>query len=130
MNGSIQLIQEFRSLKKVDGITAVICPPACYLPLFANTSIKFGAQNCHFANGGAFTGELSAVQLKEFGCTYVILGHSERRAQFYETDSMINHKAAQAIAHGLSASVKPMKSATKVDLNKCCYLNLIRPHID
>jgi triosephosphate isomerase len=101
MNGSIQLIQEFRSLKKADGITAVICPPACYLPLFANTSMNFGAQNCYSANGGAFTGEISAIQLKELGCTHVILGHSERRTQFHETDSQVNHKAANAIAQGL-----------------------------
>jgi triosephosphate isomerase len=101
MNGSIQLIQNFRSLKEAPGTTAVICPPACYLPLFTGTSMKFGAQNCHSKNSGAFTGEISAKQLKELGCSYVILGHSERRAQFNETDSMINHKAAQAIEHGL-----------------------------
>lgn len=102
MNGSKQLIQEFRSLKKTQGTEAVICPPACYLPLFSDTSIVLGAQNnCHHANNGAFTGEISALHLKELGCTYVILGHSERRTQFNETDSVVNHKAAKAIKHGL-----------------------------
>ncbi len=101
MNGSIHLIQEFRSLKEVAGTIAVICPPSCYLPLLADTSIMLGAQNCHHANSGAFTGEISATQLKELGCTYVILGHSERRTHFNETDSVVNHKAAKAIEHGL-----------------------------
>jgi triosephosphate isomerase len=63
--------------------------------------MNFGAQNCYSANGGAFTGEISAIQLKELGCTHVILGHSERRTQFHETDSQVNHKAANAIAQGL-----------------------------
>ncbi|QOL19973.1 triose-phosphate isomerase [Candidatus Bodocaedibacter vickermanii] len=102
MNGSIHLIQEFRSLKKIPGTEAIICPPACYLPLFSDTLMKFGAQNCHHANNGAFTGEISALHLKELGCTYVILGHSERRTQFNETDSVVNHKAAKAIEHGLT----------------------------
>lgn len=101
MNGSIQLIQEFRSLKQSEGTVAVICPPACYLSLFSNTLVKLGAQNCHYENSGAFTGEISAAHLKDLGCNYVILGHSERRAQFNETDSAVNHKAAKAIEHGL-----------------------------
>ncbi|MDP3935960.1 MAG: triose-phosphate isomerase [Alphaproteobacteria bacterium] len=101
MNGSKQLIQEFRSLKDAFGTVAVICPPACFLPLLAETSMIFGGQNCHYATSGAFTGEISAAQLKELGCTYVILGHSERRSQFKETDSIVNQKAAQAIERGL-----------------------------
>lgn len=101
MNGSIDLIQEFRSIKEVPGTTVVICPPSCYLPLFTDLQLMLGAQNSHYANNGAFTGEVSATQLKELGCTYVILGHSERRTHFNETDSMVNHKASKAIELGL-----------------------------
>jgi triosephosphate isomerase len=61
-----------------------------------------GAQNCHQHTHGAFTGEISAAQLKDLGCQYVILGHSERRMHAHETDDEINEKAEQAINHGIT----------------------------
>ncbi len=66
-----------------------------------NTPIKLAAQNCHFENDGAFTGEVSARMLKHAGCHYVILGHSERRQYFGETDELINKKVKKALAEGL-----------------------------
>jgi triosephosphate isomerase (TIM) len=83
----------------------IICPPFTSLSeassLIKNTSIKLGAQNMHFEDSGAFTGEVSASMIKSAGCDYVILGHSERRAIFGETDEVINKKLKKAFASGL-----------------------------
>lgn len=66
-----------------------------------NTSIKVGAQNCYFENSGAYTGEVSAQMLKDINVDYVILGHSERREYFFETDELINKKVRSALKIGL-----------------------------
>jgi triosephosphate isomerase len=82
---------------------AVICPPACYLELakkILKNSAELGGQNCHWEEG-AFTGEISATQLESAGCKYVILGHSERRHKFGETDQAINKKIIAALTAGL-----------------------------
>ena len=65
------------------------------------TNIKLGAQNLHFKDNGAYTGEVSPVMLKDLGVEYVIIGHSERREYFAETDETVNLKAKAAISHGL-----------------------------
>lgn len=101
MNGSINLIHDFQFLQNNPKTTTIVCPPSCYLPLFKPSTFALGAQNCHYAEKGAFTGEISPIQLKELGCQYVIVGHSERRTLFQENDSLINQKAAQAIEHGI-----------------------------
>lgn len=67
-----------------------------------NTSISLGAQNIYFESQGAFTGEISAEMVKACGCTYVILGHSERRQIFEEKDEFINKKISSAISAGLT----------------------------
>jgi triosephosphate isomerase len=102
MNGSFQLIHEFQSIQRKLGTTIVVCPPSCYLSLFKSLPFSLGAQNCHCESCGAYTGEISATQLNELGCTYVILGHSERRMQNKETDDLINKKALQAIQCSLT----------------------------
>jgi triosephosphate isomerase len=84
----------------------VICP--VYTSLDAaldavkGSNIKVGAQNCHFEEQGAFTGEISVAMLKEVGVEYVIIGHSERRQYFNETDDAINKKAQAIYKHGLT----------------------------
>ncbi len=83
----------------------LICPPFTALKpvseVVSNTSIQLGAQNCYYEDQGAFTGEISPLMLKDVGCRYVILGHSERRHIFGETDELINKKVAAVIRHGL-----------------------------
>lgn len=83
----------------------IICPPYTSLSeansLIKNTSVKLGAQNMYFENEGAFTGEISAKMLKSVGCEFVIIGHSERRAIFNESDNLINKKIKKALETGL-----------------------------
>lgn len=79
---------------------AIICPPFIYLSVF---NYKFlGAQDCHYEQSGAFTGEVSPKMLKDLGCKYVIIGHSERRIHLQETDEMINKKLKAALKKGLT----------------------------
>ncbi len=84
----------------------IVCPPYTSLSLIHSliegTSIGLGAQNMYLEDEGAFTGEISPKMLRAVGCTYVILGHSERRQYFGETNEFINAKARKAIASGLT----------------------------
>ncbi len=87
--------------------TAVaVCPPFPYLYLaeqmLADTGIGYGAQDVSLEEGGAFTGQVSAAMLKDFGCAYVIIGHSERRMFNGETDADVGKKYARAVAAGLT----------------------------
>jgi triosephosphate isomerase len=83
----------------------IVCPPFTSLSevssLIKNTPVKLGAQNLHFEDSGAFTGEISTSMLKSVGCEYVIIGHSERRNIFGEPDVVINKKIKKALEHGL-----------------------------
>ncbi|MGB9612663.1 MAG: triose-phosphate isomerase [Candidatus Margulisiibacteriota bacterium] len=83
----------------------VVCPPFPALEAVANilkgSNLKVGAQNLFWEDEGAFTGEVSAPMLKAVGCEYVIIGHSERRQYFWETDPVINKKVFAALKHGL-----------------------------
>lgn len=88
------------------GVDVLICPPAYMLPAMAKAceglDISVGAQNCHAAEQGAFTGEMSAAMVKDSGASYVILGHSERRALFSETSEMVADKAEAVFKAGLA----------------------------
>lgn len=100
------LVQELKKLlKNVKNINIAICPPFTLLyelkRQIKNSSIKLGAQNMHFEGSGAYTGEISPLMIKELGCEYVILGHSERREIFGEDDSFINKKVISALSHSL-----------------------------
>src|SRR5262249_57026550 len=91
--------------KRPRGVEVVVCPPFTALPAVAETlagsAIGLGAQNCHWEDSGAFTGEVSPPMLVELGCRLVLLRHSERRHGFHETDDEINRKVAAALRHGL-----------------------------
>jgi triosephosphate isomerase len=86
-----------------------VCPPNVYISLakdrLALTTIKVGAQNVALEDEGAFTGEVSASMLADIGCDYVIVGHSERRALFGESSSLVAHKAGKVIAKGMTPIV-------------------------
>ena len=89
-NEAIEYIEKFEPLVKDTQNEVILCVP--YTDLFyallsaQNTNIKIGAQNMHFAESGAYTGEVSGKMLKSIGVEYVIIGHSERRQYFNETD--------------------------------------------
>ena len=111
MNNDLKETQNLLS-KLTSGISmdnlncdVIVCPAFTSLleayTLLKDTKIKLGAQNMYFETSGAFTGEISASMLKSVGCEYVILGHSERRTIFGETDELINNKIKKANASGL-----------------------------
>ena len=108
LSHSVNLISEIKNLLSGKELKAevIICPPFISLEtasaLIKGTKIKLGAQNMSFEENGAFTGEISASMLKSVGCDYVILGHSERRAIFGETDEIINKKMKKAISSSLT----------------------------
>ncbi|HPN36854.1 MAG TPA: triose-phosphate isomerase [Melioribacteraceae bacterium] len=107
LNQSITLISEIKQeLANIDtNCEVVICPPFTSLEtastLTKDSPIAIGSQNMYFEESGAYTGEISADMLLSVGCEYVILGHSERRTIFKETDELINKKVKKAIAKGL-----------------------------
>ena len=90
-------------------VDVVVCPPFTSLQAvgeaLAGTGIALGAQNMHWENEGAFTGEVSPEMILTTGCTYVILGHSERRQYFAETDEQVNRKLKAALRVGLAPIV-------------------------
>lgn len=91
--------QARKLFNKIKKTKAIICPPFIYLSIFNYKSL--GAQDCHYEQLGAFTGEVSPRMLKDLGCDYVIIGHSERRKYFNETDEVINKKLKAALKAGL-----------------------------
>ncbi len=88
-------------------VEVLICPPFTNLcsssKLIKDTRLRLGAQNCHYEKNGAFTGEISIEMLISLGCTYVIVGHSERRALFNETNQFINLKVKAIVQSSLKA---------------------------
>ncbi len=103
---AVSLVRELAELTGgVAETEVVVCPPFTALDAvieaMQGTNITVGAQNMHWEARGAFTGEVSPIMLKEMGCRYVILGHSERREYFGETDENVNKKVKAAYQYGL-----------------------------
>ena len=100
------LIEQLKPMIKGASCDVVVCPTFLSLPLVVElckgTEIKVGAQNMHFEDEGAFTGEISPKMLKELGVEYVIIGHSERRQYFNETDETVNKKLKAAFSHDIT----------------------------
>lgn len=104
------LLEELKPMvADVKDVEIVACVPftnlETALAATAGTNIKIGAENCHFEKSGAFTGEISADMLAEMGVEYVVLGHSERRQYFAETDETVNKRTKAALAAGLKPIV-------------------------
>ena len=104
------LLEELKPMvADVKDVEVVACVPftnlETALAVTAGTNIKIGAENCHFEKSGAFTGEISADMLAEMGVEYVVLGHSERRQYFGETDETVNKRTKAALAAGLKPIV-------------------------
>lgn len=111
MNGLKDQLSDIAEIASVaakhDNVDVGICPPSTLIAsaVAANPSFAIGAQDCHFNDKGAHTGNLSASMIKEAGATYSILGHSERRADQGETDADVKAKAEAAHAAGLGAII-------------------------
>ncbi|MFM7974875.1 MAG: triose-phosphate isomerase [Pirellula sp.] len=107
---SLALVQGLvESLRNTSNVDVAVCPPSVYLgemgKALHGSNIGLGAQNAYSQPEGAYTGEVSCAMLKDVGCQYVILGHSERRAIFGETDQMVNEKLHAVLAAGLTPIV-------------------------
>lgn len=94
----------------------VVCPPFVFLPLLKG--LMLGAQNVYFEEKGAFTGEISASMLKDLKIEYVIIGHSERRKYFLETDEIVNKKVKKALSFNLKPIFCIGETAEERDSNK------------
>ncbi len=101
-----KLIDELKPLVKDADCDVALCVPAILIPAMAEaakgSNIAIGAQNMHWEAKGAFTGEISADMLKEYGVKYVIIGHSERRQYFGETDETVNKRTKAVLAAGMT----------------------------
>ncbi|MFI3175511.1 MAG: triose-phosphate isomerase [Bacillota bacterium] len=106
---AVAFCNEMKDKMSSDEVTVIFCVP--YVDLFPvmealkGSSIHVAAQNMHFEDSGAYTGEISAPMLKEMGVEYVVLGHSERREYFSETDETVNKKTKKALASGITPIV-------------------------
>ena len=105
---AVELINSLKDKINTTDVEVVVCPPFVCLPAVLDavkgTNIGVGAQNMHFEESGAFTGEIAPKMLVELGVKYVVLGHSERRQYFAETDETVNKKVLKAIEHNLVQS--------------------------
>ena len=102
---AVELINSLKDKIITTDVEVVVCPPFVCLPAVLDavkgTNIGVGAQNMHFEEKGAFTGEIAPDMLVELGVKYVVIGHSERRQYFAETDETVNKKVLKAIEHNL-----------------------------
>ena len=105
----VALVKAIAPLVKDATCDVVVCVPAIDIPAVSEalkgTNIMLGAENVHFAEKGAYTGEISTAMLKEYGVKYVIIGHSERRQYFGETDETVNKRTLTALKAGLTPIV-------------------------
>ena len=131
MNGSETLLKEFSSLSQKKPNDIIICPPftllasaKALLPYY----IKIGAQNCSEEDNGAFTGEISASMLRESHVSYVIIGHSERRTLYRETDAVILKKVESVIKNELTPIVCIGETLSEKKANKT--LEVLEKQID
>lgn len=120
-----------RECADIQDVGIVICPPLTALDEVAEvvyeSNIRLGAQNMHWEDSGAFTGEVSPVMIKELGCSHVILGHSERRQYFHETNEDVNRKTKAALKHRLTPIVCVGETLKEREANKT--FDVITDHV-
>ncbi|ENH96909.1 triosephosphate isomerase [Gracilibacillus halophilus YIM-C55.5] len=107
---AVQFVEDTKDkVASKEQVESVVCAPFPFLPSLVEkakgTDLEVAAQNMHFEDKGAFTGEVSPAMLADIGVTYVVLGHSERREMFAETDETVNKKAHAAFQHNLTPIV-------------------------
>src|SRR5208283_281211 len=121
-----------RELVDVDGVDIVLCPPFTALAdvadVLTETNILLGAQNIFWEDNGAFTGEISAPMLKDLGVSYVIIGHSERRQYFNETNETVNKRLRAALKHGLTPIVCVGENLSQRESNKT--FDVVKDHCE
>jgi len=130
---TVELITGFkRELSDVDAVDIIVCPTYTALSdareLLMDSNIKLGAQDLYWVESGAFTGEISPGMIKDAGCTYVIIGHSERRKYFSETNGTVNKKTKAALVAGLLPIVCVGENLNEREANKT--FDVVKDHID
>lgn len=117
-----QFIKEIKGVQTKDDVEAIVCAPFLYLSSLVEqtkgTNVKIAAQTMHFAESGAYTGEVSPVMLADIGVTHVIIGHSERREYFNETEETVNKKVKAAFKHHLIPIVCVGESLAQREANE------------
>jgi triosephosphate isomerase len=121
-----------REIVDIEGVDIVLCPPFTALADVADaltdTNIALGAQNIFWEDAGAFTGEISGPMLKDLGVTHVIIGHSERRQYFNETNETVNKRLRAALKHGLIPIVCVGENLAQRESNKT--FDIIKDHCE
>ena len=130
---AILLVSELkREIVDVEGVDIVLCPPFTALADVADaltdTNIALGAQNVFWEDAGAFTGEISAPMLKDLGVAYVIIGHSERRQYFHETNETVNKRLRAALKHRLGPIVCVGENLAQRESNKT--FDVVKDHCE
>lgn len=122
MEQGLKLVEGIKAHKLSEKVEAVLCVPFTDIKAvkeaIKGTEIKIGAQNMHWEDSGAYTGEISPLMLKELQVDYVILGHSERRQYFNESDETVNKKMKSALAHGIKPIICVGESLKEREGNK------------
>lgn len=116
------VVEGVSAMNLSDGVDVVLCPPFVLVPIVGdeirNTPIKLGAQNMHNLASGAYTGEVSGGMLRSVGCTHVIVGHSERRLMFAESDLDICYKANAAVSAGVNPIICVGETEVEREMNR------------
>ena len=130
---AIVLVEELkRELASVNGVDVVVCPPFTALEsvsdVLTESPIALGAQNAYWQDSGAFTGEVAVPMLKDLSVAYVILGHSERRQFFGETNETVNKRLKAVLNHGLTPIVCVGENLSEREGNKT--FDVIKNHVE
>lgn len=138
MNGFAQNLDQVEAV--VNGLAqkpaanrdVLLCPPITLLAqassLSQNSVLQIGAQNCHIAQSGAHTGDIGSDMLKDAGATYIIVGHSERRADHHETDGVVNAKAQSTLSSGITPII--CVGETKTERQSGVALTVVEHQLD